>query len=86
MYTKTFFINYIQPLRKQGELYIKDTRDFLKKMKAVGEIPEGVLLVTADLVGLYPSIPHDRGLEVLRYDKFKNKVVPTENTIKMENF
>ena len=55
-------------------------------MKAVGEIPEGVLLVTADLVGLYPSIPHDRGLEVLWYDKFKNKVVPTENTIKMENF
>ena len=55
-------------------------------MKAVVEIPEGALLVTADLVGLYPSIPHDRGLEVLRYDKFKNKVVPTENTIKMENF
>ena len=40
------------------------------------------------MVGLYPSIPHDGGLEVLRkqYDKFKDKIVPTEDIIKMADF
>ena len=57
-------------------------------MKAVNEIPKATILVTADVVGLYPSIPHDGGLEVLRkqYDKFKEKMVPTEDIIKMADF
>ena len=29
-------------------------------------MPERAILVTADLVGLYPSIPHEAGLEPLR--------------------
>lgn len=35
------------------------------------------------MVELYPSIPHDRGLEVLRkqYNKFKDKMVLTEYII-----
>ena len=70
---------------KQGESYIKDTGDFLEKLKRVEGIPKGAILVTADVVGLYPSIPHDGGLEILRkqYDKFKDKMVPTEDIIKM---
>ena len=40
------------------------------------------------MFGLYPSIPHDGGLEVLRkhYDKFKEKMVPTEDIIRMADF
>ena len=36
-------------------------------------------------MGLYPSIPHDENLKVLRnqYDKFIYKTVPTEDIIKM---
>ena len=73
---------------KQGESYVKDTGDFLEKLKRVGEIPKGAILVTVDVVGLYSSIPHDRGLEVLRkqYNKFKDKIVPTEDIIKMADF
>ena len=73
---------------KQGESHIKDTRDFLENLKRVGEIPKGAILVTADVVGLYPSIPYDGGLNVLRkqYDKFKDKIVPTEDIIKMGDF
>ena len=57
-------------------------------MRRVGEIPKGAIPVTADVVGLYPSIPHDGGLEVLRKqsDKFKDKIVPTENIIRMVDF
>ena len=50
---------------KQGELYIKDTGDFLEKLKRVDGIPKGAILVTAEVVFLYPSIPHDGGLEIL---------------------
>ena len=67
---------------------IKDTGDFLEKLKAVEEIPKGAILVTVDVGGLYPSIPDDGGLELLRkqYDKFKDKMVPTKDIIKMADF
>ena len=32
----------------------------------LGRLPEGAILVTADVVGLYPHIPHDKGLRALR--------------------
>ena len=32
----------------------------------LGKIPEGALLCTVDVVGLYPSIPHREGLEAIR--------------------
>ena len=57
---------------KEGKSYIKDTADFLDKLKDLGQVPEGAILVTADVVGLYPSIPHTEGLEVLckQHEKF----------------
>ena len=45
--------------------YIKDSRDFLKKIKQIRNLPEDSILVTADVVGLYPSIPHELGLKAL---------------------
>ena len=45
---------------KQGNSYIKDTSNFLERLRAIEEIPKGAILVTADIVGLYPSIPHDK--------------------------
>ena len=46
--------------------YIMDSGDFIKKLKNIDHIPQDAIMVTADVVGLYPSIPHDAGLEVLR--------------------
>ena len=45
-------------------------------------------MVAADVVGLYPSIPHDVGLEVLRRtrDHRVNKKNDTEDLIKMTEF
>ena len=69
---------------KSGVFYIKDTNDFLFKLKNLGKIPENVFLVTTDVVGLYPSIPHD----VLRkqLNAFDNKSIPTEGLVKMAEF
>ena len=46
-----------KPVMQSGRSYIKDSEVFLKKIKNLGSLPENVIL-TADLVGLYPNIPH----------------------------
>ena len=55
----------LKPVTQDGWSYIKDTGNFLKKIKRLGKIPEGAKLVTADVVGLYLDIPHNLGLQSL---------------------
>ena len=59
-----FLDHHSQHIMKSGVPYIKDTNDFLFRLKNLGKIPENAFLVTADVVGLYLSIPHDESLEV----------------------
>ena len=68
--------------------YLKDSGDFLKKMKSINSIPEDNTLVTANIVGLYPSIPHTAGLAALRdaLDNREVKKIPTEDLVKIEEF
>ena len=35
-------------------------------LRCLGRLPEGTILVTTDVVGLYPHIPHEEGLQALR--------------------
>ena len=46
------------------------------------------MLVTADVVELYPSIPHNEGVEVLKkqIDDFYEKSIPTEDLAKMAEY
>ena len=61
------FVDYhLKPLMQKGWWYIKDSGDFIKKTRTLDSIPENALLVTADIVGFYPSIPHEAGLKALR--------------------
>ena len=41
--------------------YLKDSGDFLKKMKNISSIHEDTILVTADVVSLYLTITHTVG-------------------------
>ena len=43
------------------------------------------MLVTADVVGLYPSIPHEAGLQALKEvsERRKDKKIPTNDLVKM---
>ena len=83
-----FLDHHLKPVMQEGDSYIKDTGDFLNKIKNINAIPENAILVTADVVGLYPSIPHQAGLEALReaLDKRKTHKVPTSKLIKMAEF
>ncbi|XP_068734420.1 uncharacterized protein [Montipora capricornis] len=55
----------VRPLVPEINSYIKDTHDFLHKLGQIGELPEGAILCTTDVFGLYPHIPHNEGLEAL---------------------
>ena len=61
------FLDYhLQPLAQQVKSYIKDTNHFLNRLSSIGKLPQGAILCTVDVVGLYPNIPHSEGLTSLR--------------------
>ena len=61
-----FLDHHLQPLAQNVNSYIKDTNDFLKKLRDLPNLPEDFLLCTVDVVGLYPNITHDDGLAALK--------------------
>ena len=80
MYLSTY-IPILKPVMQESWSYIKDSGDCLKKVKHLGPIPDGAILVTADVVGLYRSIPHKAGLEALwrTLNKRETFEIPTED-------
>ena len=68
--------------------YINDNKDFLKKIQNMRKFPQDSILVTADVVGLYASIPHNSGLKALKdaLDCRQNKKIPTDMLVKMAEF
>ena len=73
---------------QRGKSYTKDSGDFINKIKNLQNISEGAILVTANVVGLYPGILHKGGLNVLReaLNNRENKHIPTDNLLKMAEF
>ena len=63
-----FLDSHIQPTMRKGWSSIKDSQDFINKSCKLGKIPDIVILVTTEVVGLYPSIPHNVGLRALKED------------------
>ena len=51
-------------------------------------IPDNALLVTSDVVGLYPSISHEAGLRALKevLDRREEKKISTEDLVIMAEF
>ena len=62
-----------------------DSGNFIKKLKNIDDIPKDAIIVAADVIGLYPSIHHDAGLETLRkaLDNRGNKKISTDDLTKM---
>ena len=57
----------MQPLAQEVKSYIKDTNDFLKKLRSLPNLPDDIILFTVDAAALYPNIPHDEGLSACHY-------------------
>ena len=45
---------------------MKDINDFLNKFCSLPKLPGNIILYTADIVGVYPNIPHEESLSALR--------------------
>lgn len=45
---------------------LKDTTDFLCKLKEITDLPDDTILATMDVASLYTNIPHDDGLRAIR--------------------
>ena len=54
-----FLDYYLQPLTRALPSYIRDTTDFLQKIRELPALPPESLLVTLDVSSLYTNIPHD---------------------------
>ena len=83
-----FLASHLKTIMQESWSYIKDSTDFISKIGQIGDIPENAILVTADAVDLYPSIPHKAGLKALKnaLDKRKQKHITTEKLINMVEF
>ena len=68
--------------------YIKDSNDLINKTMNLKDIPLNALLVTADVAGLYRSIPHEAGLKAVKeaLDKKKNRNIAMSDLIRMAEF
>ena len=66
---------------RSAKSYIRDTSDFLKRLKELGGVAQNALLVPADIVGLYPNITHQDGLDTLslKLDQRDDKIISTED-------
>ena len=78
----------LKPVIQESWSYIKDSGDFLKNVKHLRQIPDGAILVTVDVVGLYPSIPHKAGLETLRrrLNERETSEIPTDDIVQVAEF
>ena len=73
---------YLQPLAQAVKSYIKDTNDFLNKLRSLLKLPGNIILRTVDVVGLYPNIPHKEGPSALK-ERLDNRM---ENYISGDTF
>ena len=57
-------------------------------MKRIGKDSEDSFLVTVDVVGLYPSIPHKEGISALKskLDEQSSSKIPNDDLVKLAEF
>ena len=83
-----FSDNQFKEVMQNGWFYIKDSNNFIKKIKSLKKIPDNDILVTADVVGLYTRISHKAGLRALKevLDRWEEKKISTEDLVKIAEF
>ena len=81
-----FLDHHLKPVMQSGKSYIKDSGHILEKIKTLGCIPDNAILVTVNVVGLYPSIPDQAGLIALKEALDKNLSKKIDNLIKLAEF
>ena len=81
----SFLDFHLQPLANEVKSCIKDTNNFLKKLRSLPNLPDDIILCTVDVVGLYPNILHDEVLSAVRkqLDLRQEKDVTTSTLVEL---
>ena len=58
-----FVDRFLAPIVQQGRSFVRDTSDFLWKLREIGELDGNEILVILDVSSLYTNIPNDEGCE-----------------------
>ena len=60
---------------------LEDTRDYVNRIQDLSDLPESSIVVSSDVVGLYPYIPHEEGRETMaeHLETREDKTVSTKN-------
>ncbi|KAJ7315893.1 hypothetical protein JRQ81_002055, partial [Phrynocephalus forsythii] len=57
--------NVLKPYATNAPSYVRDTTDFLRKLKSTQNLPDNIILATMDVEALYTNIPHKDGLQAI---------------------
>ena len=80
---------HLQPIVGMLLDIIRDTTDFLCRLRVLGDIPQGAIICSLDVVGLYPHIPHDEGLNSMKFtiEEFgKDLAIGSDDLIDLARF
>ena len=83
-----FLYSELKSVMPEGWSHIKDSGDFIKKLKNIDHIPQDAIMVIEDAVSLYTSIPHNASLDALRkaLDNRESKKISTDNLTETAEF
>jgi hypothetical protein len=54
---------HIRKFMYKQKSYVRDTQDFIKKIREIGPLPQGCILATLDVTSLYTNIPNKEGIK-----------------------
>lgn len=76
--------NFINPLAQSHPSYIKDTQDFLQKIKTI-QVPKDAFLITLDVQSLYTNIEHKKGIQAIKnlFEKNKDTLRPDKEILQL---
>ena len=73
---------FLRPIAERLPSYIRDTTDFIQRIKVFGKLPVECYLVTLDVSSLYTNIDNDEGLTVVLEELMKtNRFKPSPQTL-----
>ena len=73
---------FLRPIAEQLPSYIRDTTDFIQRIKVFGRLPAECYLATLDVSSLYTNIDIDEGLSVVQEELIKtNRAKPSPQTL-----
>ena len=79
---------HLKPIMRSAKSYKRETSDFFEILKELSSVTQNSLLVTTDVVGLYPGIRHQEKLEALSIKLAQREeiMIPTKDLLEMSWF